>query len=279
MDIDHNLSTPADTLPPAANSGSWRLVVRTLRDGMRHQGLLQTAWRTLNVLYRMMLELDPSKRKARYGDLDYDLEHSVNTTRSNVALKTQLTAALAGHLYFATEPYLFEEIMRALPADLRDFTFVDLGSGKGRVLLMASDCPFRRIVGVEFLRELHESAAENIARYSNERQQCRNIESVCMDVRDFEFPPGPLVIYMFNALPEPVFAHVLDNLRRSVQANPRPLFICYRYLEFEDLLKECGWLTKADGTAHWAVYGNRVIWFDPKSHAASVIHLDSLKKA
>ena len=213
----------------------------------------------LTVLYRMMLELDPSKRKARYGDLDYDLEHSVNTTRANVAFKTQLTAALAGHLYFATEPYLFAEIMQALPADLREFTFVDLGSGKGRVLLMASGCPFRRIVGVEFLRELHESALQNIARYSSESQQCRNIESLCMDARDFEFPRVPLVIYMFNALPEPVFSRVLDNLSLSFQANRRPIFVCYRYLEFEHLLKECDWLEKVAGTAHWAVYGNRVI--------------------
>jgi SAM-dependent methyltransferase len=178
----------------------------------------------------------------------------VNTTRANVRFKTQLTAALAGHLYFATEPYLFEEIMRAVPADLSDFTFVDLGSGKGRVLLMASKYNFRRIVGVEFLRELHESAVENIARYSNANQHCRNIESFCMDARDFEFPAGPLVAYMFNALPEPVFAKVLDNLRRSLQTNLRPVFVCYRYLEFEYLLKECDWLAKVDGTAHWAVF-------------------------
>jgi hypothetical protein len=234
-------------------------VTRTLRDRVRRQGLLRTAWHTLTVLYRMMFELDPGKRKARYGDLDYDLEHAVNTTRSNVAFKTELTAALAGPLYFATEPYLFAEIMQALPADPCEFTFVDLGSGKGRVLLMASDHNFRRIVGVEFLRELHESAVENIARYSCENQQCRSIESICMDARDFEFPAGPLIVYMFNALPEPVFVHVLENLRRSVQTNPRPVYVCYRYLEFEDLLKESDWLTKVDGTAHWAVYQNRVI--------------------
>src|SRR5258708_5766180 len=252
MDIDHNLSTSAETLSPAARLSSWKMVKRTLRDNVRHQGLFRTAWHMLTVLYHMMLELDPGKRKARYGDLDYDLEHSVNTTRSNVAFKTQLTAALAGHLYFATEPYLFAEIMQALPADLREFAFVDLGSGKGRVLLMASGCPFRRIVGVEFLRELHESALQNIARYSSESQQCHNIESLCMDARDFEFPPGPLVVYMFNALPEPVFSRVLDNLSRSLQANRRPILICYRYLEFENLLKQCDWLEKIKGTARWA---------------------------
>src|SRR5258708_18250722 len=253
LDIDHSLSTSAETLSPAARLSSWKMVKCTLRDNVRHQGLWKTAWRMLTVLYRMMLELDPGKRKARYGDLDYDLEHSVNTTRSNVAFSTQLTAALAGHLYFATEPYLFEEIMHALPTDLSKFTFVDLGSGNGHVLLLASDYNFRRIVGVEFLRELHESAVENIARYSSQSQQCRNSESICMDVRDFEFPAGPLVVYMFNAFPESVFPRVLDNLRRSLQAIPRPTFVCYRYLEFEHLLHENDSLVKPPRTSHCAV--------------------------
>jgi len=148
-------------------------------------------------VYRSVMELTPARKKTRYGDLDYDLSHSVDTTRANVTLRTQLMATLAGHPYFATEPWLFEQIMQALPADLREFTFVDLGSGKGRVLLMASDCPFRRIVGIEFLPALHHAATENIGKYSSEHQRCKHIESVNMDVRDFPFPSRPLVVYMF----------------------------------------------------------------------------------
>ena len=48
------------------------------------------------------------------------------------------------------------------------FTFVDLGSGKGRTLLMASDYPFRRIIGVELLPSLHQIAQENLRQYKSE---------------------------------------------------------------------------------------------------------------
>jgi SAM-dependent methyltransferase len=105
-----------------------------------------------------MLELLPSRRKAAFGDLDYDWEHSVDTTRSNVGAGTQFLTGVMARPYFATEPWLFEQIMQAISVDFSQFTFVDLGCGKGRVLLMASDYPFQRIVGVEFMPELHRAA-------------------------------------------------------------------------------------------------------------------------
>jgi len=45
--------------------------------------------------------------------------------------------------------------MQAMPIDLSKFTFIDLGAGKGRALLMASDYLFQKIIGVEFMPELH----------------------------------------------------------------------------------------------------------------------------
>jgi SAM-dependent methyltransferase len=258
MDVDSKLSASAAPSPQSKTSFT-RLLRRRVRDGIHHRGLAQTFWEMTSAVYRMVMELTPARRKTRYGDLDYDLDHSVDTTRANVNLRTQLMATLAGHPYFATEPWLFEQIMQALPADLCEFTFVDLGSGKGRALLMASDYPFRRILGIEFLSALHHAAKKNIGEYSSERQRCKQIESVCMDARDFEFPSGPLVVYMFNSFPEPVFAEVLENLRRSIEQIPRPVYVAYRYLEFESLLQRCGWLEKVTGTEHWAAYTNRVI--------------------
>lgn len=239
---------------------------RYVADSVRHYGVLRTGWTLCSAFYRSLFELRPSQQLTRYGDLDFDWDRSVDTTRSNVSFRTQLMAALAGHPYYASEPWLFEQIVHSLKTsslsidtlkvDFREFTFVDLGSGKGRALLMASDQPFRRIVGVEFMPDLHRAAQQNIAHYSNDRQQCKQIKSLLMDVRDFEFPAGPLVVYLFNPFPEPVFARVLENLRVSVEQDPRPVFVAYRYLQFENLLAKCAWLQKVAGTEQWAVYKN-----------------------
>jgi predicted RNA methylase len=142
-------------------------------------------------------------------------------------------------------------------AGLQDFTFVDLGSGKGRVLLMAADYPFRKIIGVEFMPELDRAAQENIAKYPSERRQCRQIESICMDARDFQFSDGPLVVYLFNPFSESTLARVLENLRRSAEQAPRPIYIAYRFTEFELLLAQAEWLEKIVGAEQWAVYHAR----------------------
>jgi SAM-dependent methyltransferase len=224
-----------------------------------------------SAIWSALLELLPSHRKAAFGDLDYDWEHSVDTTRSNVGVGTQFFTGIMARPYFATEPWLFEQIMQALALSiqqsavsqslahevLRDFTFIDLGSGKGRVLLMASDYPFKRIIGVEIMPELHRAAQKNITSYSNDRQQCRQIESLCIDARDFQFPDDPLVVYLFNPFSESTFVHVLKNLRRSVEQTPRPVYIAYRFTEFENLLSQKTWLEKIAGTEQWVVYANR----------------------
>lgn len=199
----------------------------------------------------------PARRRLRFDDLDYDFEHAVDTTRSNLSFATRFLTAFTATPYFAIEPWLFEQIMQALPIQFADFTFVDLGSGKGRALLLAAAYGFRRIIGVEFLPELHRVAEENIRKFAASEPLAPQIQSACMDAREFEFPEGPLVVYLFNPFPEAVFAAVLTNLRKSWQASPRPVFIAYRSPESEKLLAESDWLQKIKGTEQWAVFRHR----------------------
>lgn len=250
----------------------WHAFMRQWRESLRYFGFWSALRELVAACWRAMLELLPSRRKARFGDLDYDWEHEVDTTRSNVSFRTQLLAELAGRPYFASDPWLFEEMMQTLAfsiqqsavsqrvdthAALRDFTFIDLGSGKGRALLMAAPYGFKRIVGVEFMPEWHRVAEENIRKFVELHPGCPPIESRCVDARDFDFPAGRLVVYLFNPFPEPVFVTVMERLQRSLQGNPRPVFIAYRYTEFEDLLQKYDWLEKIAGTERWAVFRDR----------------------
>jgi hypothetical protein len=269
-DRDSNLIQPALAASTASSFSPWRAFSRHWRESVRYFGFWRTLRELAGSLWHAALELLPSRRKARFGDLDYDWEQSVDTTRSNVGASTQFLTGVMARPYFATEPWLFEQIMEALALSLqqsalsqsvangtlRDFTFIDLGSGKGRVLLMASAYPFKRIVGVEFMPELHHAAQKNVASYSNDRQRCRQIETLYMDARDFQFPLEPLAVYLFNPFDEPAFARVLENLRQSITQAPRPVYVAYRFTEHERVLIEAGWLKKTAGTEQWAVYTN-----------------------
>jgi hypothetical protein len=129
-----------------------------------------------------------------------------------------------------------------------------LGSGKGRVLLMASGYPFRRILGMELLPELARIAQENLSRYKSVTQKCFQIEAQCGDARDFHFPPEPTVLYLFNPLPRTGFQDMLSNLEQSLQQNPREVYVLYHNPLLEDELAKCSWLKKVLGIPQYSIY-------------------------
>jgi SAM-dependent methyltransferase len=129
------------------------------------------------------------------------------------------------HKYQATEPEVFRRMVTSLPIRCEDFVFVDIGSGKGRVLLMASDLPFKRIVGVEFSEALHKIARRNIESYSSPSQRCAAVETICMDAAEYDPPDDPLVLYFYNPFLEPVMYAVMTRVAASLRRTPRPAYV------------------------------------------------------
>jgi len=186
------------------------------RDSLRLRGV----WRTLGFLgtsfYELLLDYTPARRRLRYGDLDYDWECRVNTTWANPRLGTRLREIFSGRQYMPTDPELFRPVMSELGVPYEQFTFIDLGSGKGRALLLASEFPYRRIIGVELLPELHAIARENIRTFQ-EGSQLGRIDLWCGDARQFRFPPEPLVVFLFDPFPE----HILEQLMMALEQSVR----------------------------------------------------------
>jgi SAM-dependent methyltransferase len=117
--------------------------------------------------------------------------------------------------------------MSRLGIDYRDYVFIDLGSGKGRLLLLASEFPFKRVVGVEIDDTLHQIATRNIARYDSRSQQCADVQSICSDATDYQFPDEPSVIFLYNPFNHVVLEAVLSGLRQSLQKSPRQVIVVY----------------------------------------------------
>ncbi|HVA64202.1 MAG TPA: hypothetical protein VNF74_10795 [Terriglobales bacterium] len=107
------------------------------------------------------------------------------------------------------------------------FTFLDFGSGQGRALLLASDYPFARIVGVEHGLELHQSAERNLARYRSRRQRCPAIESLWADATTWELPLEPTVFYFCEPFQEPLLRRMAERVRASLGAHPRAGYVLY----------------------------------------------------
>jgi len=213
----------------------------------------------LKTLWEFLCESTPARLRQRYGDADYDWEHRVNTTSGAVSWRDRLLGMFHSE-YQPTEPALFHEMIAALAqkpgVDFADFTFIDLGSGKGRTLLMASDYPFRRIVGVELIPALHQVAQQNLSQYKSELQKCFALEAICGDASGFPLPDEPLLIYLFNPLQESVLRQVLAHLEHSLRDHPRPAYVLYHNPLMEHVLGDCAPLAKIAGTHQYSLWGN-----------------------
>jgi predicted RNA methylase len=201
---------------------------RWMRDSMRARGL----WGSLRYLAGQVVDCvkdsTPERRRSRFGDIDYDCDHAVDTTWARLPLSVRLREIFSERLYQPTVEEEFATIMRHFASlDLSTFTFIDLGSGKGRALLLAAQYPFDRIVGVEVQPELHEIALRNIDTVAGRELRCSRIESVCADAREYEFPPENILIYLFNPFPDYVLREVLRRLVISARQMPRAVYVVY----------------------------------------------------
>jgi len=98
------------------------------------------------------------------------------------------------------------------------------------------------------------AAEENIRDYRSPTQRCVQIETMLADARDFGFPNDPLVLYLFNPLPERAVSEVLQGLEWSLAQALRPVSIVYHNPLLETSLGASAFLEKAGGTSQYSVY-------------------------
>jgi SAM-dependent methyltransferase len=195
----------------------------------------------------------PSRKRRRYGDAEYDWEFRVDTTSATVSWRTRLLGLLHS-AYQPIEPELFREILNSLGIDFSEFTFIDVGSGKGRALLLAAEYRFRRVVGVELMPELNKVAEENIRRFPTEKRACGEIRAICGDATEFSFPNEPLVVFLFNPLPETGLRKLIENLEDSLRESPRTGYVIYANPVFAEIVAGCSALAQTGGTHQYSVF-------------------------
>jgi len=227
------------------------------RDQVHRRGFITAVAESAGLIWQFLRESLPDRRRQRYGDVDYDWDHRVDTTSATVNVRNRFLGLLYSP-YQPTDPALFQEMMAKFDIDFSEFVFLDIGSGKGRVLLMAAEYPFRKIIGIERLPELHRIAQENVQNYKHDSQECFKIETICRDAADFVFPPEPMILYLFNPLLEPALAALIANLDRSLQENPRRVYVLYHNPLLERVVGASPWLRKASGTLQYSIYVDRL---------------------
>ncbi len=165
------------------------------------------------------------------------------------------------YFYVPAVASVMSHVLGTLPLEPNKFVFVDLGSGKGRALLVASEYPYARIVGVERSDHLHGIAADNVKRFKPPSQQCAQFELRCMNAADYAFGNEPVVLFLFDPFGREVLERVIANLEASLSATPREAYVVYMCPQFEDVLQRSTALTKlGDGGPGWQPWNRYVIY-------------------
>jgi SAM-dependent methyltransferase len=154
----------------------------------------------------------------------------------------------------------FHAALALLKVPFEDFTFVDLGSGKGKGLLLAADYSFARIVGIEYSPGLHTVAESNLKRFRSPSQKCRMLETVLADAITHPLPTGPKICFIFNSFDRPTMRGIMHRLDREA-ARPGPLYVVYvnvrRVAEMGDALDGFVALQPLTRTRTVCILGNR----------------------
>lgn len=164
----------------------------------------------------------------------FDLEFGVRTSGlvAGRHLKTGRRNDRHATAYYAVAPSVFRSLLvrwrRLKPvAPLDAYTFIDLGAGMGRALLLAGEFPFRAGIGVEMHPALARIARKNIARWRAAGRACAPLRLVECDAVEFPLPPGPCVVFLFNPFAAPVLRRLLRAWNRELAGREGQLDILY----------------------------------------------------
>jgi SAM-dependent methyltransferase len=130
-------------------------------------------------------------------------------------------------LYRPTAWLTLQQLFRRLKVGPDD-VFLDVGSGMGRVLLVAARHPFKRVIGVEQNVEMTEIARRNVER-SRRRLRCQDVELVAGDVLDWPVPDDLTLVYLYCPFPEQVLERFMERLLASIDSSPRDVRLIYNF--------------------------------------------------
>ncbi|HLQ38767.1 MAG TPA: methyltransferase domain-containing protein [Planctomycetota bacterium] len=240
-----------------------------LHVGLRHGSASRKGARLSNAWTRLRQGLAQNGvRKTVHGiackldDLWFDLRHGTDTAGRVVldALEIRSDNKSRGVNYTPTHASAFRGLIGALSLP-SDSVLVDLGCGKGKILLLACQYRFKRIVGVEFSGELCAVARRNVALFKQRAALASDIEIIEHDAADYAIANDDNVIFMFNPFDAVVLGQVMKNILASLERRDRRIWIVYNYPVCRDVILESGVFVESGtyehGSSRFSVYGNR----------------------
>jgi len=190
-------------------------------------------------------------------DTVFDLRRGVHT-RGDLRHEEDLAPHAVGHdpvNYVPVDLRMWKKLHATLSIDRAATTFVDLGAGRGRAVLLAGELGFGRVIGVELDEDLAREADDNVHRWRPRHRTSippgQEITIVHGDCATYRLPDGPLVLSMFNPFGPTTLRHVLTQLCQTPRA---PVHLTYFNPVHEAVLGEFPRLRRHSRGSGWTVH-------------------------
>ncbi len=123
--------------------------------------------------------------------------------------------------YYGVAPSVFRAMVKRWQRSrpewaLEEVSFLDVGAGMGRALLLAAELPFRRVVGVELNPTLARIAQKNLSIWRASGRARAPMRVVCGDAVEFPLPAGPCLAFMFNPFGATVMRRLLKGWSKAL---------------------------------------------------------------
>jgi predicted RNA methylase len=174
----------------------------------------------------------------------FDLQYRVRTSGlvAGRHLKTGHSHDKHATAYYAVAPSVLTALVKrwrkttpAAPVEMT--TFIDVGAGMGRGVLVASQLPFKAVIGVELHPGLARVARRNLGLWRKAGRAVCPLRLIERDAVELELPPGPIVAFLFNPFGATVLRKLLRAWRKQFAASAASLDILYVNNEQEHVLE------------------------------------------
>lgn len=197
----------------------------------------------------------------------------------------------SGHLhdrhataYYGVAPSVFQSLIKRWQKSrpewaLNQVSFLDVGAGMGRAMLLAAELPFRRVVGVELNPTLTRIAQKNLTIWRSSGRAQAPMRLICGDAVELPLPPGPCLAFLFNPFGAVVMRRLLTSWRKTLATRAEGLDLIYVNHEQEYVLeRQAGFsrlfLGKVRRSQQDAIADHRIMANQPEGEYASANYED-----
>jgi predicted RNA methylase len=161
--------------------------------------------------------------------VDFDFQSLEDLT---IKSENRLYGTLCGSSNESTVKHLLDTLVE-LDSTILNGTFVDVGSGKGKLIIYAKEYGFNTTIGIEFAKELYDITVKNINALN-----VKGVTVIHQDVVDYILLPNTRVIYFLNPFQAVVFEKLLPKFIQQMQSFNHPIYLVYRVPIYAEVFKK-----------------------------------------